>query len=74
MSNRDGLGSKCSILNGQVIYVEILKLNIADMWLVPLDHVTYAVADKHINTYWFKRTAPAGVTSIMNKVPLPVIQ
>ena len=36
-----GFGSKCSILNGQVIYVEKSKLNIADMWLIPLDHVTY---------------------------------
>ena len=26
-----GFGSKCSILNGQVIYIEKSKLNIADM-------------------------------------------
>ena len=38
-----GFESKCSFLNGQVIYVEKLKLNIADMWLIPLDRVTYAV-------------------------------
>ena len=30
----------CSILNGQVINVENWKLKIADMWLIPLDHVT----------------------------------
>ena len=36
-----GFGSKCSILNGQVIYIEKSKLNIADMWLIPLDCVTY---------------------------------
>ena len=33
--------SKCSILNGQVIYIEKSKLNIADMWLIPPDCVTY---------------------------------
>ena len=33
--------SKCSILSGQVIYIEKSKLNIADMWLIPLDRVTY---------------------------------
>ena len=36
-----GFGSKCSILNEQVIYTENSKLNIADMWLIPLDRVTY---------------------------------
>ena len=41
MSDWDGVWIKCSILNGQVIYIETLKLNIADMWLIPLDHVTY---------------------------------
>ena len=34
-------GSKCNILNGQVIYVKNSKLNIADMWLIPFDRVTY---------------------------------
>ena len=34
-------GSKCSILNGKVIDIEKTKLNIADMWLIPLDRVTY---------------------------------
>ena len=33
-------GLKCSILNGQVIYIQKSKLNIADMWLIPLDSVT----------------------------------
>ena len=40
MSDSDGFGSKCSILNGQVIYIEKSKLNIADMWPISLDHVT----------------------------------
>ena len=59
-----GFGSKCSILNGQVIYIKNLKLNFADMWLIPLDHVTYAIFQKkgavlsqitlflHTQTYW----------------------
>ena len=34
-------GSKCSILNGQVIYIEKkYNLNIFDMWLISRDHVT----------------------------------
>ena len=33
-----GFRSKCSILNGQVIYIEKSKLKIADMWLI---HVTF---------------------------------
>ena len=36
-----GFGLKCCILNGQVIYIEKSKLNIADMWLIPLDRVTF---------------------------------
>ena len=36
-----GFGSKCSILNIQVTYIEKSKLNIADMRLIPLDRVTY---------------------------------
>ena len=43
-----GFGSKCSILNGQVIYIEKSKLNIADMWLIPLDRVTYV----HVRMYF----------------------
>ena len=35
------LESKCSILYGQVIYIDKSKLNIADMRLIPLDRVTY---------------------------------
>ena len=35
------LGSECSILNGQVIYIEKPKLKIAGMWLIPLDRDTY---------------------------------
>ena len=35
-----GFGSKCRILNGQVDYIENSKLNIADMRLISLDHVT----------------------------------
>ena len=38
-----GFRSKCNILDGQVIYVKKSKLNIADMWIIPLDHVTYTV-------------------------------
>ena len=38
-----GFGSKCSILKGLVINVENPKLNIADMWLIPFDRVTYYV-------------------------------
>ena len=34
-------GSKCSILNGQVIYIKKAKLIIADRRLIPLDRVTY---------------------------------
>ena len=36
-----GFESRCSILNRQVIYIEKAKLKIADMWLIPLDRVTY---------------------------------
>ena len=36
-----GLGSKCGILNGQVVYIHKAKLKIADMWLIPLDRVTF---------------------------------
>ena len=38
-----GFGSKCSILNGQVIYIEKSKLNIAEACLIPLERVTNAV-------------------------------
>ena len=36
-----GFESKCSIFTGQVILIEKSKFNIADMWLIPLDRVTY---------------------------------
>ena len=36
-----GFESKCSIFHELVINVENSKLNIADMWLIPLDRVTY---------------------------------
>ena len=36
-----GFGSKCNILNGLMIYIEKSELNIFDMWLIPLDRVTY---------------------------------
>ena len=39
-------GSKCSVLNGQVIYIEKSKLKIADMRLIPLDRVTYVDVQK----------------------------
>ena len=35
-----GFESKCSILNEQVVYVKNSKLNIGNMWLIPLDPVT----------------------------------
>ena len=34
-------GSKCSIFSRQVIYIENIRVSIADMRLIPLDHVTY---------------------------------
>ena len=37
-----GFGLKCSVLNGQVIYLEKSKSNIADMWLIPFERVTYS--------------------------------
>ena len=43
-----GFESKCSILNGQVIYIEKKKkskLNTADIWLISLDRVTYVYFD-----------------------------
>ena len=36
-----GYGSKCRIWYVQVVYIENSKLNIADKWLISLDHVTY---------------------------------
>ena len=36
-----GFGSKCSILNGQVNYIEKSKLNIADMRLIHLYNVKF---------------------------------
>ena len=44
-----GFGSKCSISNGQVIYVKKSKLTIADMQLIPLDRVTYVQAHVIVN-------------------------
>ena len=40
-----GFGSKCRSLNGQVDYIEISKLNIADMRLISLDRVTYVITE-----------------------------
>ena len=36
-----GYGSKCRIWYVQVDYIENPKLNIADKWLISLDHVAY---------------------------------
>ena len=47
-----GFGSKCSIFNGQVIDSEISKLNIADMWLIPLDRVTYLFVFWEDHFFW----------------------
>ena len=48
-----GFRSKCSILNGQVIDIEKSKSNIADMWLIPLDRVTYNFG-LEVNFYTYK--------------------
>ena len=37
-----GFESRCNIFNGLIIYTEKSKLNIADMWLIPLNRVTLA--------------------------------
>ena len=42
MSNWNGVWIYCSTLNEQAIYIEKSKLNIANMWLIPLDRVTYS--------------------------------
>ena len=36
-----GFESKWNILNRQIVDVEKSELDIADMWLISLDHVTY---------------------------------
>ena len=41
MSDWDEVWIKSSILNGQVTKIEKSKLNIADMWLIPLNRVTF---------------------------------
>ena len=41
MSNWDTVWSKCSIWNGQVVYIAKSKLSITGMWLIPLQHVTF---------------------------------
>ena len=38
---RWGLDQNVAFLNWQVIYIEKSKLNIADMWLIPLHRVTF---------------------------------
>ena len=48
-----GCGSKCSIWNGQVIYIEKSKLNIADMWLIALDCVTNLIENYEIGLCTF---------------------
>ena len=48
-----GFWSKCSIFNGQAIYTEKPKLNITDMWLIPLDCVTYVLGQ---NSQFYKKT------------------
>ena len=39
-------GSKFSFVNGQVVYIEKPKVNIGDMWLIPLDRATYFPSGK----------------------------
>ena len=53
-----GFGSQCRILNGQVIYVQKSKLNIADMWLIPLDRVTYICTLRVL--FMIKKVCPVG--------------
>ena len=51
MPNWDRIfGSKCKILNGQVIYIEKSKLDIADMWLIPL--ITSQMCRKYLTLKW----------------------
>ena len=45
-----GFESKYSILNEEVIDIEKSKLNIADMWLVPFDHVIFALKKLFIHS------------------------
>ena len=45
-----GFGSKCSILNGKVIYIENQNWILPTLWLIPLDHVTY-VWDIYLQAY-----------------------
>ena len=47
-------GSTCRILYVQIDYIENSKLNIADKWLISLDHVTYGknISD-HVRRYIF---------------------
>ena len=46
-----GYGSKCNIWYGQVDYIENSKLNIADKWLISLDHVTYVMRSSKMSLY-----------------------
>ena len=41
MFNWDAVWARCSILNGQIIFVGKSKLNVEDMWLILLDCVIY---------------------------------
>ena len=44
-------GSTCSILNGQVIYIEKSQLNIADMFPLIVSHIsTFSLIDSYV--YW----------------------
>ena len=53
-----GFGSKCSILNRKVIYIEKSKLNFADIWLVPL-HWFPASLVSHQASHWSKMQVQA---------------
>ena len=62
-------GLKCGISNGEVICTEKSKLNIADMWLIPLDCVTNDLLDNiiiHTNLHEYP------VTVIKASLHLPV--
>ena len=63
-----GFGSKCCIFNGQVIYIEKSKLNIADMWLIPLDHVTYVWYHPHVIFDSFSNIIPQKIMHFLQPV------
>ena len=67
-----GFGFQCSILNGQAIYIEKSKLNVADMWLIPLDRVTYCgIIFSSITKHLFNGSQLAKMKKYIPNMPLP---